>query len=170
MKTTVLLLSAMTAGLSYSNAFAATDAQTLKQGRALSTVLSYLMPGIDRDAADKAAAFWTSKNTSHLEVVESGLQQVVLSFVPEFNRLRVERRQLDRKPTALVIEPGPMGDMVAHDMAGKILLSAKSDRGTVALIGPTGDLVAKVVPAFNESPAMPAGMGLRGLALPLSAR
>jgi len=167
----MLLMSAVTVGLPWSNAFAAADVQTLKQGRALATVLPYLMPGVGREAADKAASFWTSKKPGNVEIVESGDQQIVLSFLPESRRLRVDRRQLDRQPSSIVIEPGPMGDMVAHNSQGKILLSAKTERGTVALIGPQGDVIAKVIPGYSD--AGPSGgvfSGIRGLFSPATAR
>ena len=167
----MLLMSAMTVCLPLSRAFAAADAQDLKQGRALATVLTYLMPGVGREAADKAASFWTAKKPGNVEIVESGDQQVVLSFVPESRRLRIDRRQLDRKPSSIVIEPGPMGDMVAHNSQGKILLSAKSERGTVALIGPQGDVVAKVIPSYSDSKSSNGALsGIRGFFSPAAAR
>lgn len=168
MKRSVLLLSAMTVGLPLTQAFADPDARALKQGRALATVLSFLMPGVGREVADKAASFWTAKKPSHLEIVESGDQQIILSYLPESGRLQIDRRQLDKKPLSVVIEPGPMGDMVAHNSEGRILLSAKTEKGTVSLIGPKGDLIAKVVPAYTE-PSITSS-GFRGLPLPLPAR
>jgi hypothetical protein len=93
--------------------------------------------------------FWTGKNpvtAKNVRSIEQGDAQAVLSYTPESHRLRVDSFQKGKLASTYIFEPGVDG-MVARNVQGEVLMTAKTVAGMIVLQDGSGKPIGQYDPA-----------------------